>query len=191
MKMFLYQVVFCFKMADLDFLESLFDDKLVRILRVFFQFSQKKFYLKEVSDQSKVSMATTHRILTKLVRLNIISEVKISKFKVYQLAVNERTEFLSEFIKGSVKVTETFVDMIKDDPGIESVILVGKEGESKANLIIIGSSVDTERVKLATTEVKERYNYKITYINMPMEQYEQMVSMGLYPGTKKVLYQRS
>ena len=178
-------------MADLDFLESLFDDKLVRILRVFFQFSQKKFYLKEVSDQSKVSMATTHRILTKLVRLNIISEVKISKFKVYQLAVNERTEFLSEFIKGSVKVTETFVDMIKDDPGIESVILVGKEGESKANLIIIGSSVDTERVKLATTEVKERYNYKITYINMPMEQYEQMVSMGLYPGTKKVLYQRS
>lgn len=177
-------------MTDLDFLESLFDDKLVRVLRVFFQFGQKKFYLKEVSDYSNVSMATTHRILTRLVKLNIISEIKISKFKVYQLANNERTNFLSEFIKGSIKVTEIFVDMIKDDPSIESVILVGKETEAKANLIIIGSSVDNEKLKLAVSEVKEKYNYKITYITMPAEQYEQMASMGLYPGTKKTLFTR-
>ena len=178
-------------MTNLDFLESLFDDKLVRVLRVFFQFAQKKFYLKEVSDQSKVSMATTHRILTRLVKLSIISEIKISKFKVYQLAANDRTDFLSEFIKGSVKVTEIFVDMIKHDEMIESIILVGKETESKANLMIIGSAVDSEKLKLATTDIKEKYNYKITYITMPMAQYEQMVSMGLYPGTKKVLYQQS
>ncbi len=177
-------------MADLDFLESLFDPKLVRILRVFFQFSQKKFYLKEVSDSSGVSMATTHRLLTKLVKLNIISEIKISRFKVYQLSDNERTSFLSDFIKGSVKMTEVFVDLINDDPGIESVILVGKETESKANVIIIGEDIDTEKVKMATTELKEKYNYKVTYITMPREQYEQMASMGLYPGTKKVIFSR-
>ncbi|MFP4117321.1 MAG: hypothetical protein ACLFTR_00185 [Candidatus Woesearchaeota archaeon] len=178
-------------MSEKDLLESLFDDKLVRVLRVFFQFAQKKFYLKEVSEYSKVSMATAHRILTRLVKLNIITEIKISKFKVYQLAVNERTDFLSEFIKGSVKVTEVFVDMIKDDPSIQSVILVGKESESKANLIIIGDSVDGEKLKLATSEIKEKYNYKITYITMPKEQYDQMASMGLYPGTKKILFQKS
>ncbi len=177
-------------MADLDFLESLFDDKLVRIMRVFFQKSDRKFYLKEVSDLAKVSIATTHRILTKLVRLNIISEIKISKFKVYQLSSNERTSFLSDFIKGSVKVTEIFVDMIKDDPGIESIILLGKEKESKANLIIIGKAIDGEKVKLATADVKEKYSYNITYMTMPAEQYEQMISMGLYPGTKEVLYRR-
>ncbi|MFP4656964.1 MAG: hypothetical protein ACLFNK_05300, partial [Candidatus Woesearchaeota archaeon] len=70
-------------MSEKDLLESLFDDKLVRVLRVFFQFAQKKFYLKEVSEYSKVSMATAHRILTRLVKLNIITEIKISKFKVY------------------------------------------------------------------------------------------------------------
>lgn len=178
-------------MKELDFLESLFDKKLVSILRIFFQFGTKKFYLKEVSDMCGVSMATTHRILTKLVRLGILEEIKISKFKVYQLAKNEKTEFLASFIKGSVKILDIFIDQIKDDSAIESIILVGKESDTKANLLIIGEGVDTEKVKQAVSDLKEQYNYKITYITMPREQYEQMSAMGLYPGTKKTLYERS
>ncbi len=177
-------------MAGLDFLESLFDRKLVSILRVFFQFEEKKFYLKEISDAAKVSMATTHRILTRLVKIGILSEIKISKFKVYQLAKNEKTEFLSSFIKGSVKVLDIFVDMIKDDDAIEAVILVGRESDAKANIIVIGQNIDSEKIKLASSEIKDQYNYKITYITMPMEQYDQMSSMGLYPGTKKTIYQK-
>ena len=178
-------------MADLDFLESLFDKKLVSILRIFFNSSEKKFYLKEVSDLSRVSMATTHRVLTKLVKIGILSEIKISKFKVYQLAANEKTNFLSGFIKGSIKVLDIFVDMVKNDPAIESVILVGRETDSKSNIIIIGQNVDGEKLKIASSEIKDQYNHKITYITMPMEQYDQIISMGLYPGTKKSIYQKN
>ena len=178
-------------MADLDFLESLFDKKLVNILRIFFQFDEKKFYLKEVSDSSKVSIATTHRILTRLVKLGILTEIKISKFKVYQLAKNEKTDFLSGFIKGSVKVLDIFIDLVKSDDEIDSVILVGRETDSKSNVIIIGDGINGEKLKIASSEIKDQYNHKITYITMPMEQYEQMSSMGLYPGTKKTIYQRT
>ena len=177
-------------MADLDFLESLFDRKLVSILRIFFQFEEKKFYLKEVSDSSKVSIATTHRILTKLVKLDILSEIKISKFKVYHLAKNEKTDFLSSFIKSSIKVLDMFIDKIKSDSNIESIILVGRETDSKSNIIVIGNSIDSEKLKIASSEIKDQFNHKITYITMPIEQYEQMSSMGLYPGTKKPIYQR-
>jgi DNA-binding Lrp family transcriptional regulator len=177
-------------MRELDFLESLFDKKLVGILRIFFQFNSKKFYLKEVADAAKVSMATTHRILTKLVKLGILDEIKISKFKVYQLAQNEKTEFLSSFIKESVKVLEVFIEAISSDPAIETIILVGKESDSKANVLIIGENVDAEKIKIAASDIKDQYNYKITYITMPQQQYDQMSSMGLYPGTKKTVYQK-
>lgn len=177
-------------MVDRDILASLFDEKLMSILRLFFQFDQKKFYLKEISDNAKVSMATTHRILTKLVKLGIVDEIKISKFKVYQLARNEKTDFLASFIKESVKVLDMFIDMIKKDQNIESVILVGKESDSKANVLILGEEIDTEKVKIATSEIKENYNFTITYISMPQSQYEQMSSMGLYPGTKKEIYRK-
>jgi hypothetical protein len=135
-------------------------------------------------------MATTHRILTKLVKLGILDEIKISKFKVYQLAQNEKTEFLSSFIKESVKVLEVFIEAISSDPAIETIILVGKESDSKANVLIIGENVDAEKIKIAASDIKDQYNYKITYITMPQQQYDQMSSMGLYPGTKKTVYQK-
>lgn len=177
-------------MQQLDFLESLFDRKMVSVLRVFFRFSEKKFYLKEVADSSKVSQATTHRLLTRLVRLGILDEIKISKFKVYQMAKNEKVTFLETFMKESVKVAEVFADIAKDDSAIEEIILVGKETDTKANLIIIGEDVDAALLKHTVADIQEKYSYKITYISMAKAQYQQMSAMGLYPGAKKVLFSR-
>ncbi len=177
-------------MQQLDFLESLFDKKLVSVLRVFFRFPEKKFYLKEVSDSAKVSQATTHRILTRLVRLGILDEIKISKFKVYSMAKNEKVSFLETFMKETVKVAEVFADIVKVDDAIEEIILVGKETETKANLLIIGENVNTTLLKHTASEIQEKYAYKITYISMEKAQYQQMSAMGLYPGTKKKLFVR-
>ncbi|MFP4111443.1 MAG: hypothetical protein ACLFPQ_00075 [Candidatus Woesearchaeota archaeon] len=176
-------------MQELEFLTHLFDKKLIDILRLFFQFPEKKFYLKEISDSSKVSMATTHRTLTKLVKLEVLDEIKISKFKVYQLARNEKTNFLGSFIKQSVKVAELFVEKAKDIEGVEMIILHGKETDTKANLLIIGQEVPKEEIKSVAAELKEKYNFTISYLTLTQEQYEQMSAMGLYSGSKKILHQ--
>ncbi len=175
-------------MQELDFLMDLFDRKMVEILRLFLQFPEKKFYLKEVSDSSDVSMASSHRILTKLVKLSVLDEIKISKFKVYQLLKNDRSAFLGSFIKQSVKVLEMFVDSIKNFPGVEMVILHGKEADNKANILIIGENVSKSDVKHVSADLREKYNYTISYLTLTHEQYGQMSEMGLYSGTKKTLY---
>lgn len=175
-------------MEEVKLLEELFDEKLIRIMRLFFQDSARKMYLKEVSDQARVSMATTHRFLQKLVRLAILNEIKISKFKVYQLADNERTEFLASFIKQSIKVLEIFVDKVKQIKGVEMIILHGKDTENRANLLIIGSGIESEKVKEAAVDIKEKHNFMISYLTLEKSQFEQMSEMGLYSGKKKILF---
>ncbi|MBI5389303.1 helix-turn-helix domain-containing protein [Candidatus Woesearchaeota archaeon] len=175
-------------MEETKLLEELFDRKLIGVLRTFFQQSGKQLYLKEIAEKAGVSMATTHRILAQLVRLEILKEIKISKFKVYQLAENEKTEFLGSFIKQSVKVLELFVEQVKKVPHIETIVLHGKDTENRANVLIIGENVDTNAVKLIVAELFEKYHFVISYLTLARDQYQQMSDMGLYSGKKKVLY---
>jgi hypothetical protein len=174
-------------MQELEFLTDLFDQKLISILRLFLQFPEKKFYLKEVSDNAKVSLATTHRILSRLVKLEVLDEIKISKFKVYQIAQNEKTEFLGSFIKLSVNVIEIFVEMVKELEGIDLVILHGKETDKKANILLIGQTLPVVEIKAVVAELREKYSFTISYLTLTHEQYEQMSAMGLYSGSKKTL----
>jgi hypothetical protein len=178
-------------MQNYDFLAHLFDSKLLGVLRLFLQFPEKKFYLKEISDSSEVSIATTHRILTRLVKLDVLSEIKISKFKVYELAKNDKVDFLSSFIDLSVDAVEIFVEKVKNLPGIEKIILHGKATKNKANLFLIGSSFPSSEIKLVVAELREKYNFTITYLTFGQEQYEQMSVMGLFPQTKKILFPKS
>ena len=65
-----------------EILDNLFDVKKINILRFFLANPGKQFYLKEISDNVNVPIATTHRILKLLVKLEIIIETKISKLKI-------------------------------------------------------------------------------------------------------------
>ncbi|MBI5390527.1 hypothetical protein HZB02_03495 [Candidatus Woesearchaeota archaeon] len=178
-------------MKENEFLERLFDGKLVRLITLFIQQPGKQFYLKELADHTRVSTATTHRNLRKLVRMSIIQEIWISKFRVYQLKETEETEFLSRFIKPSTKVLDEFVAQVSSLPGVEAVVLHGRELDNKANLLIIGKDVDGEKVKLVAAEVRDKFSYTLTYLILTREQYQQMADMGLYSGKKKVLYDKS
>ena len=45
-------------------------------------------------------------------------------------------------------------------------------------------------MKLLTGEIKQKYNFTINQMTIDKSQYEQMSSMGLYPGSKKVLFKK-
>ena len=62
--------------------------------------------------------------------------------------------------------------------------------ENSASLIIIGSDIPKAPLNEDVGMILDRYSYKVTYIVLEFEQYEQMVSMGLYPTKPQILYRK-
>ena len=173
-----------------EVIEELIDHKVISILKVILSEKEKQFYLKEISEEAIVPIATTYRILQKLKDLSIINEIKIGKFKVYNAATNDKVVFLDSLIKGEKKALKQFVNKVKELTGVKSIILQGKNIDTKANIIIIGDNVNTDTLKEISYNIKEKYDFTVSYLILPQYQYDQMLEMGLYSGQKKVLFQR-
>ena len=85
---------------------------------------------------------------------------------------------------------QLFADTAKRIPNIEKIILYGKEEPNRANILLIGENISSDEINPIIAEINERYGYKISTLRLTQEQYEQMLSMGLYPNEKKVLFAR-
>ncbi len=177
-------------MPEDNFLQELFDDKKLRILRLFLRDSSKEFYLREVSGMTKVSDASTFRIVNLLVRLGLLEVVKIKKLKLYKLSSNKNVKLLESFLKDEIRALDTFIEEIRMMPNISQVILHGEEKADKANILLIGSDIDANQFKPLVTKIKETYGFMISTLALTADQYDQMSSMGLYSGKKKLLYQK-
>ena len=134
-------------MENIELLESLFDNKIISVINLLLQSREKQFYLREISKESNVPVATTFRILQKLVKLKIVKAIKVSRFKLYQIEENEQVMFLASIIKARKKALQNFIEKIKGMKGVNMIILHGEETETKANLLIIGENVDVVKVK--------------------------------------------
>lgn len=177
-------------MENLKILESLFDSKKLRILKLFLLEKDKQFYLREISANAKVPVATTFRIIKMLVELKLVDIIKVHKFKLYKLSINENTSFLGSFLKEGKRIVQYFVDEIKKISQVEAVVLHGKETEEKANVLLIGQGIDPYEVKKICASIKEQYNFVVSALALTQEQFGQMSTMGLYSGQKKILYRK-
>ena len=146
--------------------------------------------LREISKKSGVPVASTFRIINRLLSMNLIRLVRINKFKLYKLANTKETDFLKNILKKDKNILGFFVDRIKDVEGISQVILHGREAKDKANILLIGENINPSLVKALTYEIKQQYNFNISSLSLTHEQYRQMLSMGLYSGEKKNLFTR-
>jgi len=177
-------------MDETRILEQLFDRKIIRILKVFFRESEKDLYLQEISGKATVPMATTSRILARLSRLELIQVKTISRFKIYHLSENKHVVFLSRLFKEDLRIMKLFVEKASKIDGVRNIILHGKETKDRANVLLIGENIDPGEVKSICAEIKEQHRFIISPLSLTPEQYNQMSSMGLYSGTKKILYER-
>lgn len=177
-------------MADIDILKQLFDKKILRIIDVFLQNKNKQFYLRELSRIANVSPATTYRIIGKLVKAGIIEEIKISKFKVYKIIINEKTKGLSKLLKKETNPTEIFVEKLKNLDGIDSIILHGKKTNKSANILIIGNDNMSKKVSGITLDIKQKHKFNIDFLILSDLQFRQMTKLGVYSGEKKILWER-
>lgn len=174
-------------MTNGKILEELFDNKIIAVLKALINGNKEKYYLQELAETSNVPIATCLRILNKLEKLEIINVEKISRFRIYIPNQNKKMEFLVSIFKEDVKFLEIFIKEIKNLPGLESIILHGKEGKTKANLVLIGNDIDNTKILSACNMMKEKYGFMINQLTLTKSQYEQINQMGGYSGIKKTL----
>lgn len=172
-----------------EILIGLLDENVLKILKTFMNNTEQQYYLRELAKRSRVAPASTFRIIHKLLKLELITESKVKKFKFYSLH-EQNAAFLVDILSDRKSAVQDFVDQVKEDSAIEMIVLHGKEERNKANLLIIGRGINQEMARTAALHAKEEYGFNIIHLTLDPEQYNQMSSMGLYPGKKVLLYEQ-
>ncbi len=177
-------------MENVEILEELFDSKILAILRTLLSNRKKEFYLREISKESKVSVASTFRIINKFVKLGIVKQHVINKFKLYQINDNDTTKFLRKLVKKETKVLQIFVNKASLIPGVEMIIQHGPETKERANVLLIGQNIDEGAIKQACSKIRSDYGFTVSPLTLTVDQFAQMSKMGLYPEEKTVLFKK-
>lgn len=185
---FIYFSRFRQYMEPIALLAHLFDKKKISVLKVFLDAPEREFTMIEVAKSSRVSNATTFRILQKLVALDILEEHKVKHLRVYSLSKNQSTKYLERILEAGKSALEEFVELIKSVDGVSEVILHGKKKKERADILIIGRNVNAGAVQDIINTILEKYKFTIVHLTLDPVQYKQMLSMGLYSGTKEELY---
>lgn len=167
--------------------EALFDKKIIKLLRLFINNSERPYYLREISRITKVPLASTHRIIQQLKELELIIEHKDKYLKTYSANV-KNLEMFSGLLEDKKSAIKEFSDFISSVEGVNVVILHGEEEKDKASVLVVGEGVDQILIRDKTNELKEKYKFNIIYLIVTQTQYDQMLSMGLYRGRKVVLF---
>ena len=176
-------------MEKSEILANLIDDKIVKIYLALTN-TNKEFYLRELAKAAGVPPASTYRILRKLVKLKLVDEIKMSKFRLYRLSSNENTRFLGSIFVSKENVLDLFVSQIRQNPKIDAIILHGEMKEDKANLLIIGDKSTILEIDPIVDLIKREKKFEISFVCLDKAQYLKMTSMGLYSGKKTELYSK-
>ena len=80
-----------------DIFSGIVDEKIRKILGVFIKNKGELFHLQKISKLSNVPISSSFRLVKRLVNFGFITTIKIDKFKVYKLADNKKTKFLTSF----------------------------------------------------------------------------------------------
>lgn len=174
-----------FDMVRKEVLHSLIDSKKIAILDVLLN-AHEEMVLKEIAEKSKVPMASTFRILQELVGQGLLHKRKWKTSTIYSCIQNEKTDVLKELFSNEYDGVSEFVQLIVEGAGVQSIISHGAPRKGKANLLVIGESLDGVQLEEASQKVREK-GFDLTYLPLTKKQYDQMSKMGLYQGEKKVV----
>ncbi len=172
-------------MVKKEVLGKLVDPKMSSILQVVLR-SQEELTLGEVAIKSQVSLASTYRILQALSKMEIVHRREWKNSKVYKPHQNEKVEFLRTLFEEEVDAISEFTKAAETIPGVQSIILYGSAKKGKANILLIGDSINTTPLEPLKSTLRDKGS-DIGFLALTREQYDRMVTMGLYSGEKKVL----
>ncbi len=171
-------------------LEGLFDRKKMVVIKHLLDHNEQDFGVRELAKATRVPVATTHRILQTLLKMGIVEDRKVKHTKFYRLSQSKATAFLDELLAVKKSAIEEFVEAASKLPEVREILQHGKPSKEKANLLVIGQGMDAAALSKIVGEIKDRYKFTILHMTLSQEQYDQMLSMGLYAGEKLTLYRR-
>ena len=128
-------------------LSTLIDEKVVRILDLLVDNSFSYFHLQKISEEAKVPLASTFRIVRKLEKLQFVKCTQIGKFKIYKILDKEKAK------------SSAIIKLV--DPKLRSILTLLMQ--NKDALFHLQKISDEADVPLATTfrNVKKRLMLKI------------------------------
>ncbi|HDP73337.1 MAG TPA: hypothetical protein ENN46_00045 [Candidatus Woesearchaeota archaeon] len=171
-----------------EILNDLVDEKIISILKVFVKEPSKNFYLKEISDLSKVSIATTFRLLKFFVEKKYIDEKSYGPQRLFSLSKSQKGKLIADAMSSRQKPLEVLMGYLSQVSGIIKVYLYGKVTEEAASLIILGDNVSPQAVEQAAKKLFEETGFQVKFMILSESQFEQMSKMGMYADERKQVY---
>jgi len=175
----------------MNVLKDLFDEKIIEIINLFVENPEKRFFLSDVANQTKVNVTTTLRILQKLSQKGYLKTTTIGKIRFYQLEKNEKSMELLKFLKkdNESNPLQKFIDSISTHPRIRKIILESKKNDS-AKILIIGNFIPQEKINKTCEEIKNKDHFKINYVEISEKQYDKLKNFENYNLEKKIIWQK-
>ena len=175
---------------EIKVLRELFDEKIIKIIRLFLESPNKEFYLTEISNKASVNISTTSRILKNLSQSDFIETTIMGKAKFYQLAKNRKTQILRRFLKkNEVDPVDRFIDKIKEFSRLKKVVLETRN-KDKAKVLIIGEFFPENRLRRICQEIKDQFGFTINFIRISEGQFEGLKEIKNYSLDKKIIWER-
>lgn len=171
----------CFKndMKTTEILSALFDDKTVRVLD---KLLDKKgiFYLRELSKEADVSLATTYRIVQRLLDMGLVEKQMRDKFTYYNIKTNSPMfDELCGLLRGKkAEPLEVFKEKIKN-MGVS--VYVTKTNQ----LFVVGDTISGE-LKPALDELNAG-GKKYKHMVIKEDQFKQMAELGLIDKARQIV----
>ena len=173
----------------MDILKDLFDEKIIAVINLFLDNPDKRYCLTDISNATKVNIATTFRIMNKMISKGFIRTIIIGKVRIYQLEKNEKTMALQKFLRNDNDILQRFIDDISSHPRIKKIILESRD-KTSAKILIIGEFLPIEKINKSIEKIKENDRFLISYVELSEDQYIKLRNFKDYNLDKKIIWER-
>ncbi len=158
-------------------LSEVFDEKTVKLLQCLLR-KEDIFYLRDLSRESGVSLATTHRIVQRLLKMGLVTKEVKDKIIYYQLLKSSPVfrELYSIIIGTTADPVTILKKDLKEQYGGKASIYTRKDGKQ---IFIISSEVKSDFLNDTCDAIHKVTGVKLNVLLISPNQFKQMRSMGL------------
>ncbi len=155
-------------------LSTLFDEKTISVLKLLLK-KKNIFYLRDLSRESGVSLATVYRIVQKTIEIGLTEKIQQEKYTYYQLKKeSEAYKILYEMIIG--KPEDLRDTLAREMPQTTKIYLNKKD---KTKVVIVGNKLNKTKIQQAVDKVSAKAGIRLKVLHISEEQFQEMQEMGL------------
>jgi predicted transcriptional regulator len=164
-------------MIDQNLLESIFDEKIIGVIRSLLNQNTEFFSIREIAEKSDVTISTTFRIVQSLESVGFVKKIKRGRIKFFQIQKSSKAyKQLSELFNRKIDIEQQIKSRINDlYSNIEVDIHIPKKDKNK---LFIVTDAELDDFKL-NNEVSDIIEKKVKLMSIEPQQFEKMKKIGL------------